>query len=149
MPFKDKEHARLHQQKRVKTRRANYFANKVCVICNSSENLVLDHIDPSKKVSHRIWSWSQERIDEETSKCQVLCESCHHLKTLLFDRKLAPHGSIAGYERYGCRCENCKEAKQTKNKKRLRLTSTQVVRRVANAKKRVRFSCEAPEDSGD
>lgn len=42
----------------------------------------MDHIDPKEKVSHRIWSWSWERIAIETAKCVVRCTPCHREKSL-------------------------------------------------------------------
>jgi hypothetical protein len=41
-----------------------------------------DHVDPSKKTSHSIWSWSPERREAEIAKCQVLCRPCHQLKSI-------------------------------------------------------------------
>lgn len=52
-----------------------------CVQCGSSEKLEVDHKDPSSKISHRIWSWSWQRIEDELSKCQLLCRACHIRKT--------------------------------------------------------------------
>lgn len=65
----------------VASRRAAWFADKVCVDCGTEENLQLDHVDPSQKVSHSIWSWSQVRRDVETAKCEVRCQPCHVVKT--------------------------------------------------------------------
>lgn len=65
----------------VAARRKKFFQDKFCVICFATENLELDHIDPSTKISHSIWSWSEKRREEELKKCQVLCNSCHKIKT--------------------------------------------------------------------
>ena len=65
----------------IAKRRSDWFADKFCVRCGSVEDLRLDHIDPSTKISHNIWSWSQGRRDVEIAKCQVLCYSHHVQKT--------------------------------------------------------------------
>lgn len=61
----------------MQARRDAWFADKYCESCGSLTDLELDHIDPTMKVSHRIWSWSEERRDAEVAKCQVLCHTCH------------------------------------------------------------------------
>ncbi len=58
-------------------RRYEYFKNKSCTKCNSKKRLELDHIDPKKKISHNIWSWSEDRRNKELVKCQILCYKCH------------------------------------------------------------------------
>lgn len=62
-------------------RRAEWFTDKKCAICGSTEKLELDHVDPTNKVHHQIWTWSKERRDAELAKCQVLCSVCHLEKT--------------------------------------------------------------------
>jgi hypothetical protein len=63
------------------------MADKCCVRCGSTEDLELDHIDPStkhsesKNTSGLIWSWCTERREAELAKCQILCKSCHLTKT--------------------------------------------------------------------
>lgn len=85
-----------------------------CVKCGSRERLEIDHIDPLKKSDDisRISNVSMERIMAEVSKCQVLCNGCHIIKTLADNgRKAAKgsHGTLSSY-RY-CKCEQCREAK--------------------------------------
>jgi len=81
MPYKNREDKKKFQREWLSQRRADFFKDKSCVNCGSKENLELDHIDRTQKVSHRIWSWSKERRDNETAKCQALCGSCHTKKT--------------------------------------------------------------------
>lgn len=65
----------------AKRRTAWFVENGPCVDCGSDENLRLDHKDASQKVSHRIWSWSDDRRLAELAKCVVRCYPCHIVKT--------------------------------------------------------------------
>jgi len=108
MPYKDKDKQREYQRNWMRERREAFFKGKVCVNCGADERLELDHIDRDTKVSHNVWSWSEQRRLEELDKCQVLCEDCHMAKTIeQMDR--SPHGT---HNRYvsGCRCQPCKKA---------------------------------------
>ena len=90
----------------MKQRRAEYFDGKKCVECNAKNNLTLDHIDRNTKISHKIWSWMQEKRDAELKKCQILCVKCHKEKT---KKELATpliHGTRMGWIK-GCRCSDC------------------------------------------
>lgn len=109
MPYKDKEKKRQYDRERIQKRRAKWFLEEgPCRKCGSAENLEVDHIDPSTKVSHRIWSWSEERLYEELAKCQPLCKNCHKNKTS--DQiSVKEHGTTM-YQR-GCRCRVCTDAK--------------------------------------
>lgn len=78
-----KEKQREYQREWIAARRSAFFEDKSCASCGSVENLEIDHIDPKTKVASAIWSWRQERRDQELSKCQVLCHSCHRTKTVL------------------------------------------------------------------
>ena len=59
-----------------------------CASCGAVDGLQLDHVDPATKhktsgiTSAVVWSWSWSRIQEELSKCQLLCDGCHKKKTL-------------------------------------------------------------------
>lgn len=77
MPYKDPEKQRAYMREWLRQRRAAFFEGKCCGKCGSTDRLELDHIDPSKKVSHCIWSWSEKRREAEIAKCQVLCHECH------------------------------------------------------------------------
>jgi len=48
-----------------------------CVDCGATSELELDHIDPSNKVAHTIWSWSEPRRKAEMAKCTLRCKACH------------------------------------------------------------------------
>lgn len=65
----------------MRKRREEYFRGKVCVTCQGSDNLELDHIDPEHKISHRIWSWTKAKREAELAKCQPMCHTCHKKKS--------------------------------------------------------------------
>ncbi len=113
-----KEAQREYQRQWIARRRAEFFADKLCVKCGSTEKLELDHIDPTTKVHHAIWSWTAARREAEIAKCQVLCKSCHWLKTVE-DMKYyeVKHGTSTMYDYQGCRCDPCKAYKKEANAK--------------------------------
>lgn len=81
MPYKDPEAQREYQRQWIAARRAKWFEGKACIDCGGTDDLELDHRDPTQKVSHRIWSWSWERIEAEAAKCDVRCHDCHERKS--------------------------------------------------------------------
>jgi hypothetical protein len=81
MPYSDPAKQTEYQRQWMAKRRADWFEGKVCVECGAAGELDLDHKDPKKKVSHRIWSWSEERRLAELAKCRPLCIPCHEKKT--------------------------------------------------------------------
>lgn len=115
MSYSDKDKQREYQRQWVANRRAEFFKDKSCVRCSSTDMLELDHIDRDTKVSHSIWSWSKARQQEEIAKCQVLCQSCHKEKTFAVDtpkvlgRMPHQHGTAGMYKNAGCRCDLCRE----------------------------------------
>lgn len=94
---------------RIAARRAEWFARfgGVCCKCGSDENLQVDHVDPSKKISHRVFSWCDEKREAELGKCQPLCQQCHINKTRAWYLENLPHGNSGAYNKHGCRCEVC------------------------------------------
>src|SRR5665213_4211804 len=100
---------RDYQREWVARRRADFFTDKQCISCGSTEQLQLDHIDPSTKIDHKIWYWSQVRREVELAKCQVLCRPCHEAKTAIENSRPIPHGTDAGYTKRKCRCLLCRE----------------------------------------
>lgn len=83
MPYKDKKAQMEYQRVWCANRRKEYVDKHggKCVKCSSTHRLEFDHINPEEKVSHRIWSWSRDRIEAELAKCQLLCRDCHLSKT--------------------------------------------------------------------
>lgn len=90
MPYKDRDKQREYQRKWILSRRDEYLSDKSCKKCGSKKNLEVDHIDPKKKLSHRIWSWSKKRREAELKKCQVLCKDCHKSKSAKAEHDLNP-----------------------------------------------------------
>lgn len=76
----------------VAERKAQFFADKCCATCGSTESLELDHVNPSQKLSHSIWSWSAARRETEIAKCQVLCAPCHSVKSATESARGSDHG---------------------------------------------------------
>jgi hypothetical protein len=113
-----KEYIRLYQKEYVKKRRCEFMLNMgTCYFCGSDTNLEMHHVDPNKKESHNIFSWTDERIKNELDKCVVLCRDCH-IKYHSLNRLLPQvHGEVYSYKRYGCRCELCTKA-NTENKRK-------------------------------
>lgn len=72
---------RQYQREWYARRRAEWFADKSCVDCGSTDRLELDHVDPTQKVSHRVWSWSAARREAELAKCVVRCSDHHKAKS--------------------------------------------------------------------
>jgi len=83
MPYVDPEAQLAYQREWIKKRRLDWIAeNGPCVDCGTWENLEVDHVDASQKVTHRIWSWSKARRDAELAKCAIRCIQCHDIKTV-------------------------------------------------------------------
>lgn len=111
---------RDYQRKWIAARRATWLEGKVCKECGRSDSLNVDHVDPTTKVDHRVWSWSLVRMTDELAKCQVLCAKCHCRKTAEVDelRPITQHGAAGMYESHKCRCELCREWKRRVNAQR-------------------------------
>ena len=107
-----REYLRQYNRRWMAKRRAEWFDGKACVECGSTEEREVDHIDPSQKIDHKVWSWSKERRDAELAKCQVLCRRCHTAKSIRENHRPRVHGTVAMYKRGNCRCELCREAKR-------------------------------------
>lgn len=128
MPYKDPNDRKSFQRAWVKARREEWILeNGPCVVCESTENLVVDHIDPKQKYMNptKLWSLSIEnpiRI-AELAKCQVLCLKHHKEKTHAEQSPDAPHGTYRKYSKLKCRCPECRKA-NADYKYNLRLRST-------------------------
>jgi 5-methylcytosine-specific restriction endonuclease McrA len=109
------ERKRKVDRERKSNRRAEYFKDKECVKCGSTEELQLDHIDPSKKKTHRIWNFCDKKRAAELKKCQPLCTECHLEKTIEDIRRMRKnaHGTLNGYVKWRCRCPDCMKVGRT------------------------------------
>lgn len=115
MPYKDPSKKREYQRRWMAQQRASYIEGKSCVDCGSTDNLEIDHLDKSRKVSHRIWSWTKAKRDAELAKCVTRCRACH-IERHASERR-QDHGQGA-YKR-GCRCEVCRAANADKARRYL------------------------------
>lgn len=125
MAYKDPADKAAWQKRWQTKRRAEFFNGKVCAECGGDEQLELDHIDPTAKMTHRVWSMSDARREAEIAKCQVLCYDCHKRKSreqLPITRgfKAFRHGTAAMYKEHGCRCGKCKLWRRNKYRERER-----------------------------
>jgi len=119
VPFKNADDLRSYQRLwRTRRRRAWLKKNGPCKRCGSRKHLHVDHIDPNKKIDHRVWTWSKVRRERELKKCQVLCAKCHVAKTVEDGaRPGLTHGRCGMYES-GCRCVACRAWKRGVNAQR-------------------------------
>ncbi len=133
MPYKDRAKQNAFNKERCARRRQEWIGRLggKCVECSDVGQLRFDHIDPSKKTDHRIWSWSDERIAQELKKCQLLCVECHKKKTSAENTKPLIHGTVAGYRTKRCRCEKCRSAHR-KHQEEWRLRRSSTVERPAH-----------------
>lgn len=115
MPYKDEEFGRAYYRAWVKRRqterRAAYIQERggACARCGDAENLEIDHVDPTTKeleTGSGFWTRSESVRSAELTKCQLLCRTCHQLKSLGEMASRLCHGSGATYWR-GCRCPDC------------------------------------------
>jgi hypothetical protein len=116
----DVEARRAYYRQWMARRREAWFReNGPCRRCGTWERLELDHIDRTTKISHAVWSWSDERRNAELAKCQPLCHDCHIQKGLeAGDIVRTQHGSEQMYSFYDCRCDLCRQRQSTRKKAR-------------------------------
>jgi hypothetical protein len=82
MPYADPAVQSAYQNEWMKRRRREWLQqNGPCLDCGTWEDLTVDHVDASRKVSHRVWSWTKARRDAELAKCVARCWPCHLAKT--------------------------------------------------------------------
>ncbi len=78
-----REAQRAYQNEWMQRRRRAWIAaNGPCVDCGSWDQPEVDHVDPTLKVTHNVWSWSAERREIELAKCVVRCHDCHLAKSV-------------------------------------------------------------------
>lgn len=82
MTIRDRVNENRRRQERVAE--ARLFLGGHCTVCNTTENLQFDHIDPSTKlfdVGQKAGVVSKKRFWLEVAKCQLLCRPHHNEKT--------------------------------------------------------------------
>lgn len=110
MPYKNPAKRLEYQREWYAARRAKglEMLGGKCALCESTEDLELDHIDPATKFTHRIFSYSWARIEAELKKCQILCAPCHFQKTLLFISTAGgTWATRKNHHKKGCGCRSC------------------------------------------
>ena len=105
--YKNANKQRSYKTKWYHEQREEYFKNKECKWCGSTVELVIHHVNPETKTSHKIWSWSEDRRNKELNKCVVLCDKCHRL----YHTPPTPlvHGTRNAYHEKRCRCALCRQ----------------------------------------
>lgn len=86
-----------------------------CVKCGTTEDLQFDHVDRDLKefaITGR-WNRSQEELQEELDKCQLLCKM-HHLEKTQAEIGVGHGGGVAGRRR--CKCGPCRQRKAEYNR---------------------------------
>jgi 5-methylcytosine-specific restriction endonuclease McrA len=84
-----------------------------CARCGRTDRLEVDHIDRSQKsfnISENM-TLSNDRVRAELDKCQLLCEDHHHEKTAAENSGFT-HGTIYGWMKRHCDCDECTRAKR-------------------------------------
>lgn len=82
---KEKEKDRvLNRKKKMIQWLFEYKSSKSCEICGESTIVCLDFhhrsaVEKDRSISDAvlIWGWGFKRLEEEISKCVILCSNCH------------------------------------------------------------------------
>ena len=76
----------LYMKNRYTKRRAEVVTRLggICKQCGTTDNLELDHVDPTSKFKTiaKLSSASNVIFEAEITKCQLLCKDCHLEKTI-------------------------------------------------------------------
>ena len=113
------EYHRLYYYKR----RAKMIAylGVSCAHCGSTDRLEFDHVDPALKsfdISDNM-TLNNPEVRAELDKCQLLCRPCHEAKTAAEHRAAGfTHGSIYGFMKVRCDCDECTSSKRAWNDER-------------------------------
>lgn len=87
--------------------------------CESDTDLQFDHRDPTTKLfvlSGKSLDKAWSKILEELEKCDLLCRSCHLIKTVENSEsgggsnRVTEHGTEAMHRQHGCQCLPCRQA---------------------------------------
>ena len=129
------EHMRIYMSARYHSRRIKAIESLggKCALCESIEDLEIDHIDKKLKsfsIGARLASCPVGVYQAELAKCQVLCHDCHKEKS---DREQSVEhgGGVSGKK--NCLCDLCREKKREYTKE---------WRRVNGRRKKRQFSLD-------
>lgn len=95
MPYKDKEVHRLYRLERARANRKflqDYKESHGCVDCGYNENhagMEFDHLSDKTYNLGNMAAFSMAKILAEIAKCEVVCGTCHNIRT--YNRKQS-HG---------------------------------------------------------
>lgn len=96
-----------------------------CKHCGAAESLEFDHIDWRTKVFSVTTNWyikDRDLFESELAKCQLLCNSCHKIKTAVDITEQRGdqfrHGTVYAWMKRKCDCLSCCEAKREWNDER-------------------------------
>lgn len=128
MSYKNAEKQRAFQLNWITARKQKYLQQLCCCFfCGSHDQIEIHHIDPTMKESHKIWSWTDDKIELELRKCVAMCHQCHKRFHLLMKRKAFQHGTLGAYDA-GCRCADCRNAKSIdRQNRKLRKFTSQIL----------------------
>lgn len=127
MVSNDREYMReyMKQYSAKRRQKALDLLGGVCVVCGTSENLEIDHIDPSTKsfTIARGWHHAWSKIEDELRKCQLLCQP-HHIAKSSAERSVDHGAGLTGKK--NCRCELCGPLKNAYAQRRKQGSVTQL-----------------------
>ena len=83
----NKDHINAKRRER-KAKHREHLVNMLggkCCGCGTTENLQFDHLDRTTKsfCIGKNLAAKLEKLEEEARKCQLLCQDCHNVKTLI------------------------------------------------------------------
>lgn len=104
--------AEYHREYYRKRRQAIFdYLGGVCVACGTTEDLQVDHKDPTQKSFAISSKLSVKNNKAELDKCQLLCDKHHREKTAAENSGFT-HGTIYAWMKIKCDCIDCSNAKR-------------------------------------
>ena len=115
-----KEETRAYMKARYEQQKADmiHYLGGRCNRCEATSDLEIDHMVKADKSFDVGKMWGVKRLPsvyEELEKCQLLCHSCHLIKTGDEQRgeyRGWRHGTSTGWMRKKCRCPECVTARR-------------------------------------
>lgn len=101
----------IYKREWMRDRRANFLADKKCVVCGQKKNLIIDWGKNRQKDGHKInWSANPYRLEEVLKDAKIYCRK-HFDEEVRKKRKTElVHGTLKGYKTHRCRCRPCTDA---------------------------------------